>query len=368
MENRLKLVHLQLTKRCNLRCSFCGQWGESGFMRNSEKVRELDFSDWKKVIDSIAAYAEKEKIKPQLILWGGEPLLSPSFANIAVLLKSYGFETGLVTNGTLLDKYAAVINENIDVLYISLDGPEGIHDRIRGQAGTFRKIATGLEAIDSSKVMTVALTTICRDNHDCLVDFPDYVAEKLPGVQKLLYQNIIHVAPEDAHGYATWLESCCNQTPEHIASWINEGFDDYVNELPGIFREVEQGIEQKRYPVEVCITPEGMRSDKIAEWYDLKGDYDGEIRCIMPFSHLHVHSGGNVDMCVDFDDFSAGNVLEKDVMEIFSGSEAEKFRQKFLESPLPICGKCPWRCNRSPGLDPIKINGMKILQSETGKR
>jgi MoaA/NifB/PqqE/SkfB family radical SAM enzyme len=169
----------------------------------------------------------------------------------------------------------------------------------------------------------------------------------------MLYQNMIYISPDDALRQAIWSEQCCGRTPEHIASWLNDGFGDYVNELPDILREIEQRIGQKRYPVEVCITPEGIRPDNIAGWYDMEGVYDCESRCVMPFSHLHVRSGGNVDMCVDFDDFSAGNVRERDVMEIFNGPEAEKFRRKFLENPPPICRRCPWRCNRNPGLDLI---------------
>jgi MoaA/NifB/PqqE/SkfB family radical SAM enzyme len=362
MDKQLKFVHLQLTARCNLRCSFCGQWGDAGYMRHAGNKRELNFLEWKTVIDSIFRHSEKEGLKPQFVIWGGEPLLSPSFAKIAELLKSYGFETGLVSNGTLLNEFAPIINKNINVVYVSIDGPEEIHDCVRNCAGTFQRLAEGLKQIDNSRTRIVTLTTICEDNYKCLVTLPEYIAERLPNVSLMLYQNMIYISPDDAQRYTAWFKNFCGRKPEHIASWISDGFGDYVNELPVIMREICQRIEQKRYPIDLRITPEDMTPENIMDWYS-DGAYDAGCHCVMPFSHLHVRPGGNVDMCVDFDDFSAGNVREKDVMEIFNGPEAEKFRQKFLESPPPICRRCPWRCNRSPGLDMMKtkttINSIK---------
>ena len=32
--NELQLVHFQITRSCNLRCWFCGQWGKQGFLRD----------------------------------------------------------------------------------------------------------------------------------------------------------------------------------------------------------------------------------------------------------------------------------------------------------------------------------------------
>ncbi len=320
-------------------------------MKNDTKKDELNFSEWKKVIDSIYAYSEKEASKPQFVLWGGEPLLSSSFTKIVELLKSYGFEMGLVSNGTLLKEFVPIINKNISVLYVSIDGPEEIHDHIRNHAGAFQKLSEGLEKIDSSRVRVVTLTTICEDNYKYLVTLPKYVAERLPVVAMMLYQNMIYVSPEDLRLYTAWLKKCCGQIPEHIASWLNDKCGDYVNELPDILREIERHIKEKRYPIELCITPQGVNSNNILDWYNMEKVYDGESRCLMPFSHLHVRSGGDVDMCVDFDDFSAGNVREQDVMEIFNGPEAKKFRQKFLENPPAICRRCPWRSNPNPVLD-----------------
>jgi len=48
----LKLVHFQLTRNCNLRCWFCGQWGKKGFFSNASG-EAMAFDDWKKVVSDL---------------------------------------------------------------------------------------------------------------------------------------------------------------------------------------------------------------------------------------------------------------------------------------------------------------------------
>ena len=44
-------VELQLTERCNLRCSLCYEWGESGSYRGRADTAELDFDALQRVVD-----------------------------------------------------------------------------------------------------------------------------------------------------------------------------------------------------------------------------------------------------------------------------------------------------------------------------
>ena len=43
-----------------------------------------------------------------------------------------GTGSGIVTNGTLLDRHAETVPDCLDKIYVSVDGPEQLHDSIRG--------------------------------------------------------------------------------------------------------------------------------------------------------------------------------------------------------------------------------------------
>ena len=35
MDKKIEMVHFQITRNCNLRCHFCGQWGKKGFFSDA---------------------------------------------------------------------------------------------------------------------------------------------------------------------------------------------------------------------------------------------------------------------------------------------------------------------------------------------
>jgi len=85
IEQKLKLVHLQLTYKCNLHCYFCGQWGEHGYLKN-QKIIDLTFDDWKNIINQLIDI-NSDKTLPEIIIWGGEPFLYPDIKKILKYIK-----------------------------------------------------------------------------------------------------------------------------------------------------------------------------------------------------------------------------------------------------------------------------------------
>jgi len=75
LEKRLELVHFQITRRCNLRCYFCGQWGKKGFFSDASG-EEMTLQNWQSLALEIK---ESFNPLPRIILWGGEPLVCPFF-------------------------------------------------------------------------------------------------------------------------------------------------------------------------------------------------------------------------------------------------------------------------------------------------
>jgi len=122
-------INLEVTKRCNARCDFCDYWQES-------PPKELE--DYVEVV---------KKLRPLSVsLTGGEPLLRKDLAEvIASLRRNFGFLfLSLVTNGSLLTREGGLElwNRGLDEMSISLDYPDGRHDRERGLPGLTAHIMT----------------------------------------------------------------------------------------------------------------------------------------------------------------------------------------------------------------------------------
>lgn len=178
----------KLTYNCNLKCKMCPFWKRSSpeLSLNAEKVV------LRKIYDSGVGAVAFE---------GGEPLLRNDLPEILAYSRSLPLHTSLITNGTLLkskiDKIAPYIN---GVIYVSIDGLEKTHDRIRGVSGCFRKAVDGITSAKRSVPVTLN-TTITSENL-CEIDDIVKMAKEL-GVRIALsiaydYHNIEASAPDFA--------------------------------------------------------------------------------------------------------------------------------------------------------------------------
>jgi MoaA/NifB/PqqE/SkfB family radical SAM enzyme len=340
LQHPIELVHLQLSLRCNLRCSFCGQWGKHGFA-SRQRAKELTAPEWLDAIRQIdnlnsPAHADYN-------LWGGEPLLSPAFPAVAEYLRSSGHRTAVVTNGSLLRDFADVVNKNINTLYVSLDGPPEVHEKLRNRPGLFEEVNRGLSLIDHERVKVVGLFTLCEGNYHAAAAFPFLAAEL--GVNKLIYQNLIYCSGAQAAEYRRWLQTDFSLSAENVDSWVTESFGDWITQLPAVCAEIEDNIADQCYPLEVMVHPSEWHSGNIKDWYQPDVS-TGDRHCNLPWSHLHLRPGGEVDFCVDHNDFSLGNIRIAPLAELLTNPAAEKFRAGIKTGRNPLCRRCPWHYNR----------------------
>jgi MoaA/NifB/PqqE/SkfB family radical SAM enzyme len=344
----LRLIHLQLTKNCNLRCSFCGQWGDHGYMKKST-VEDLTTEQWLDVVEQAVTYRKETGIAPEFILWGGEPLASPSFPTVSAALRDAGFTTALITNGVLIERNLEAINRNIDTVYVSLDGPMEVHERIRGARGIIPRIERGLAGIDRH-IMRVCLFTLCSENYREAVAFPHRLGPL--GFDRVIFQNLIYCTSGQATDYRRWLRESFEQEAPRLTSWISDTPEPWMSELPGVVAELESNIKAGIYPLEVRLFPDEVNAANIPQWYDssihLKKD---RSPCRMPFRHLQINHDGIAHFCVDFNDFSLGNIKDQSLLGLFNNDRARRFRE---EGPTcnSLCARCPWYYN-----DTLKVDG-----------
>ncbi len=328
-EKKLKMVHLQISRQCNLRCHFCGQWGDNGFFSHCDN-NDMTLPEWKNVIDSIARYSKETGEQPSVMLWGGEPLMYPWFKNIVNYLRSYGFKLGIVTNGVLLNKYSELIKTEFDVAYISIDGPQRIHDSIRGK-GVFKKVTENIRLLKGGKLKIIFMTTICPENIEILPDLP-YLLEDY-GADKILFNELIYFNLQEIAEYKKWLHSSFAIKAKGIDSCHIDLPSNYENRKNRKLQEMLQRLKQTPTSMPVEYLPHEVAT--------------GKHHCLSPFQHLHVTWDGSVLFCTDFYDFSAGNIRDKDLIDIWNGKSANNFRQEIMKGNCSTCNHCSWKSNRS---------------------
>src|SRR6185312_15945569 len=117
---RLPLVTLYLSERCNSRCVSCDYWRHGR--------ADLDLAAVSRLLPSF------ERLGTEVVLIsGGEPLLNPQWPQIAELLRNRGLRLWLLTSGLSLAKHARRAAGLFDAITVSLDGTEATtYAEIRG--------------------------------------------------------------------------------------------------------------------------------------------------------------------------------------------------------------------------------------------
>lgn len=155
-------LDLEVTRRCNLRCDYCFV----GWSR-----------DWTSDLPEDVAAAiidEGAGLFPMLHITGGEPFAYRALFDLIGRGLDRGYEHVLInTNGTFLStdvvERLAALGRRV-ALTVSLDGPEPIHDRARGQ-GRFREADEGLRRALEAGIAVTVMVVVTRDVLRALAPF-----------------------------------------------------------------------------------------------------------------------------------------------------------------------------------------------------
>jgi AdoMet-dependent heme synthase len=137
---------LELTYRCNERCTHC--YIEE-FKDDPRKI--LDLKSWYKVLDELRSAGTL-----YLILMGGEPTLSPYFFEILERGTELGFHVSMISNGLKVKDldYAYKLKsnglKNATFSLYSMD-PE-IHDSMTQVKGSHQKLMNSISFCDQAKI------------------------------------------------------------------------------------------------------------------------------------------------------------------------------------------------------------------------
>jgi radical SAM family uncharacterized protein len=141
----------KLTYNCNLKCKMCPFWRRTSENLSTQKEKEILRQLYTAGVCGIG-------------FEGGEPLLRKDLPEILAYSRSLPLHTSIITNGTLLKSRIDEIAPYISgILFVSLDGLEKTHDRIRGIDGCFKRAVEGITVAKRKASVTIN-TTILADN------------------------------------------------------------------------------------------------------------------------------------------------------------------------------------------------------------
>lgn len=135
------LVALNLTRRCNLKCSHC--YLDAGVRMHGDN--ELSTDEVKAVLDDIASLSDETMV----VLTGGEPMMRADVPELARHAHGLGLMVVVGTNGTMLDdgRVAELKEAGVQGVGVSVDSlNSGHHDAFRGLPGAWAKTMASIDA------------------------------------------------------------------------------------------------------------------------------------------------------------------------------------------------------------------------------
>ena len=266
-------LRISLTDKCNLNCIYCNPLDYK--INKLQRNQILSFDELLRLINIFAGKLGIKKIR----FTGGEPLVRKDvlsfFQSVFSLKQKYGFESGLTTNGTLLeDKLVYLKNYGMDRLNISIDSLNpGKYKYITGKDNLIEVLRSIKKAnelgFNPLKLNVVVMKNI---NDDEILDFVDFIIDSDMNVRFIEYM------------------------PFANNRWDKNDFISY-NEIKNIIEE--------KYPLNEITSIKNL----VAKDFSIKGHY-GTVSFISSISNhfcgtcnrLRIDAQGKMKLCL----FSSG--------------------------------------------------------------
>lgn len=146
-------VSWQITERCNLNCQYCMSSGNAQDELGSREILET--------VDCLRGMGTR-----LIRFTGGEPLLRNDLVTIIRHCDISGILVGLASNGLLFPHMVGELR-SLSTVSFSLDGPENIHNLIRGP-GSHKSVMLAIEAAKKNNIYTTISVTLSKLNIGCI--------------------------------------------------------------------------------------------------------------------------------------------------------------------------------------------------------
>jgi len=332
---------LFITYRCTSRCEMCTIWKRSKKVNIKE---ELTLDDWKKCIDTLI----RDNVGI-IELFGGDSLIRK---NVTIQLIEYikkrdeNIIVDFPTNCNLLDKETALalVKVGVDRLYISLDGPIEIHDKIRGISGTFNNVQKGIEYLVEAKnelgrnkpdiIINCTISSSNVDNFEQIIP----IAEKLC-VDTMEFEYVGEFNEENIK--KTNVEGII-PTPFYITL----GSSNLLSrEEAHLLKRKMKHIREFAKNSKINIATQHIDALTIENL--IKGTVPNK-KCYYCRYTVSIDPYGNVMGCFHFNNFLLGNIKNDTFSSIWNNKKHRNFLESQKKGKIKICKNCISGVHRNP--------------------
>lgn len=299
--------------------------------KDNKNLKQLTPQDIGDLLSSLKDFGTQ-----QVVMSGGEALLSANFFELCKILKSRGMKVSLLSTGLSIKSNADNLLRWVDDIVVSLDGDEPMHDAIRNIPNAFKKLKEGVEHLKTLNpaYRITARTVIHRINFR---NWPNIIAAaKAMGIDQISF------LPADVSSHAFNRQTAWAEPRQHEVMLSEQ-------ELPELQQVVNQILGntvdfESRYIAESPAKIQDIYS-YYAAFYQLN-PFPFK-KCNAPWVSTVIEADGSVRPCFFHD--TIGNIHENSLTEILNADKAIDFRRTLDMGTNATCVKCVCTLNLSPG-------------------
>lgn len=307
--NKLEVLAVLLTNRCNLKCIYCG--------RNENKdnfcaKQELSADEW------IAVFKDAMTVGLKKVnMTGGEIFCRKDVLEIIERTINLGLDVSIETNGTIITeeqiKYLSKFKDHLSIS-ISLDGiKKETNDLTRGN-GSFDKTFKTIKLIKEYNIPLRIITVLSKNNYNEIPELATTIHEKL-GLGFRLLPNIIE--------YGKGVKA--NETESVSFAKIQKLMDDFYYD----FLRKHKDAKNLSIELNTAIVPMDIYQHSLCPWgIGMLGiGFSGTVAL------CHVGSDNNL--------FIFDNVKKNPISKIWQGNpKLKEFKELNPDKLKGICGNC----------------------------
>jgi uncharacterized protein len=313
---------------CNLSCGYCFQHKSPKGARKSN-MTEKSIDVFFQAMSTIEHESSNNEGTSRLItLFGGEPFLPENRRLIEQLIKRAreipNIKIDAVTNGINLHLFLEFLNVNdISKIQVTIDGPEDIHNKVKGSKHKFSAYQITLNNID--KCLQQGVKVSLRLNVD---------------------QNTINYLPELTREFQKrdWLS---NKLFTSYYTGIREDDGRMSSNITSLFKKYDSLVEVTS-DVNFIRSPDKNLEDSLTKTIREKGDPIDLFKYTACGAHLNGYIFGpdnNIYLCTELTEpgFAVGKVsLNNDAPEVtFYNDILTSWKNRHVDN-LKDCLQCPY--------------------------
>lgn len=318
--DKLQLLQIYVRAACNLRCAFCGYWG------NDNRPEEGEQMPFRRILNAMKPLEGQFEGLPRVTLTGnGEPLMAKDAEGMTALdfLEAVGTRFGrrmIATNGTLLERHVEQIGRAVDTLFVSVHGLKDTHNHTVGSPSAYDALLRSLR-VTHERYPNLKLTTNSVVNVENYGQLEEMIAE-----------------------YTSWPLEAASFT--HLFFTKGSAFDKTcadvdVKEIARVMAKYhDKRINGTRVAFHPFVKPEDLEKE-----YDTSKDfcYDPKF-CVSLRGRMGLWYDGRVFTCAQGSSYANINTDDADLLKIWKGER--KTFANHIEDIVEDTGRLPNGCVR----------------------